>query len=109
MIVAYVPQNMKGTPTGRRLSPQEIQESIVEDLDFEPVKQVWNEYKLPNGIILKLRLELTRVSKTDKYTDDGTPIYTTQTQVIPQIKLPKELIRKIKSRESRRRPVTPVV
>lgn len=27
MIVAYVPQDMKGTPVGHRLSPQEIQES----------------------------------------------------------------------------------
>ena len=32
MIVAYVPQDMKGTPTGHRLSPQEVSESIIEDL-----------------------------------------------------------------------------
>jgi hypothetical protein len=105
MIVAYVPQNMKGTPIGRRLSPQEIEESIVEDLDFEQTKEAVNEYKLPNNIKIKLRLMLTRVAKTDKFAPDGTPIYATSTQIVPQIKFPKGFRRK----PLRRKGKTPVV
>ena len=88
-IVAYVPQKMKGTSIGRPLAPQELQDSVVEDLDFRQKKRCINEYELPKNIRIKLQLMLTRVSKTDKFAPDGSPIYTTQTQVVPQIKLPK--------------------
>jgi len=89
LTVAYVPQNMKGTPIGRPLTPQEILDSVIEDLDYEQTKEAVNEYKLSNNVTIKLRLMVTRVSKTDKFNVDGTPIYATQTQIVPQIKLPK--------------------
>lgn len=105
MIIAYVPTKMKGTPIGRHLTPEEIRDSIVEDLDFEPKKEVWNEYKLPNNINIKLKLMLTRVAKTDKFAPDGAPIYATSTQVVPRIKLPKGFRKKAK----RKPPKTPIV
>lgn len=106
MIVAYVPQNMKGTPIGRPLTPQEIEDSIVEDLDFEQTTEAVNEYRLPRSITIKLRFMLTRVAKTDKFNRDGTPIYATRTQVVPQIKLPKGFR---KRRPRQRKGKTPIV
>lgn len=106
MVVVYVPQNMKGTPIGRPLSPQEIQDSIIEDLDYEQTKETVNEYKLSNNVTVKLRFMLTRVAKTDKFNTDGAPIYATQTQIVPQIKLPKGFV---KRKRRRTRGKTPIV
>lgn len=99
MIIAYVPSKMKGTPIGRPLTPQELQDSVTDDLDFKQTREAVNEYMLPNNTIIRLRLMLTRVAKTDKFTPDGTPIYVTGTQVVPQIKFPKGF-RKRKRRSS---------
>lgn len=107
MVAVYVPQNMKGTPLGRPLTPQELEASIVEDLDFEQTKESTNEYKLPRNIKIKLRFMLTRVAKTDKFNIDGTPIYTTQTQIVPIVKLPKGFRRRRSSK--RRKGKTPII
>lgn len=105
MIAAYVPQDMKGTPSGRRLTPKEIVDAVVEDLDFEQTQVATNEYLLETGVRIKLRLMLTRVGKTDHFSPDGTPLYAVNNQVVPQIKLPK----KFQKRKSRSRKVeTPI-
>ncbi len=106
MVIAYVPLSMKGTPVGRALAPQESQDSIIEDLDFRAVREAVNECKLPNNIVIKPRLMLTRVAKTDQFTPDGTPIYTTGTQVVLQIKFPKGFTKK---RHSKKKQETPIV
>jgi hypothetical protein len=89
MVVAYVPQEMKGTPSGRPLTPQEIANAVVEDLEFEETKVTIDEYLLENGVRIKLRLMLTRVGKTDQFNVDGTPLYAVNTQIVPQIKVPQ--------------------
>jgi hypothetical protein len=88
MVVAYASQELKGTPSGRVLSPQDIQNAVVEDLDFEQTKVAVNEYLLENGVRIKLRLMLTRVGKTDQFTVDGSPLYAVNTQIVPEIKIP---------------------
>lgn len=89
MVLAYVPQDMKGTPSGRRLTPQEMNDAVVEDLEFEQTKVATNEYLLENGVRIKLRLMLTRVGKTDQFTSDGSPLYAVNNQIVPQIKVPR--------------------
>jgi len=88
MVVAYVPNQMKGTPSGRVLTPQDMANAIVEDLDFDETKIATNEYLLENGVRIKLRLMLTRVGKTDIFTPDASPLYTINHQIVPQIKVP---------------------
>jgi len=107
MVVAYVPQNMKGTPSGRILTPQEMNEAIVEDLDYEQTKTAVNEYLLENGVRIKLRLMLTRVGKTSVYNPDGTPLYAVNTQIVPEVKLPSSFPRVPASQ--RRTKGTPIV
>jgi len=104
MVVAYCPQDMKGTPSGRVLTPQDIQNSVVEDLDFEQIKTTVNEYLLQNGVRIKLRLMLTRVGKTNHFNVDGTPLYAVNNQVVPEIKVPSNL-QKAKSSGTTRTPI----
>jgi len=106
MVVVYVPQDMKGTPSGRVLTPKEISDAVVEDLDFEETKVATNEYLLENGVRIKLRLMLTRVGKTDQFSADGTPLYAVNNQIVPQIKLPSNFQ---KRRPTSRTTKTPIV
>lgn len=103
MVVAYVPQDMKGAPSGRILTPKEITDAVVEDLDFEQTQVAINEYLLENGIRIKLRLMLTRVGKTDQFAADGAPLYAVNNQIVPQIKFPP----KFRKRDIMKR--TPIV
>ena len=106
MVVAYVPQHMKGTSSGRALTPQEMANAVVEDLDFDQTRTATNEYLLENDVRIKLRMMLTRVGKTDQFTPDGSPLYMINHQIVPQIKLPKSFKRK-KSKVSKSK--TPIV
>jgi len=104
MVIAYVPQNMKRTPSGRVLTPEEIGNAVVEDLDFEETKVAVNEYLLENNVRIKLRLMLTRVGKTDQFTSDGSPLYAVNNQIVPEIKVPSSF-RKGKSARTSKTPI----
>lgn len=95
---------MKGTPSGQVLTPQDMQNSVVEDLDFEQIKTSVNEYLLENGVCIKLRLMLTRVGKTNHFNADGTPLYAVNNQIVPEIKAPSNF-QKAKSIGVTRTPV----
>lgn len=108
MFIIYVPQSMKGTPHPKPLTPQEIRDSIVEDLDIdETIQESWNRYKLPEGVTIQLKLEITNIGKTDKFATDGTPIYSVGNQIIPRFKFPKGWRRKKTRKRSKSK--TPIV
>lgn len=51
-------------------------ESIeAEDIEFEKIKEPWNEYKLEDGTVMKIKAVLTIISKTTKYDENGEPVY----------------------------------
>jgi len=56
----------------------------AEEVDFEPIKEDWNIYKLKDGRILKVKLVLVKVYKTsEKDPVTGDPIYIiTSTNVV---------------------------
>jgi len=88
--VVYAPLEKKGTPETRPLTPELLRKSIIEDVDPKPIKTSANEYSLEGGrAFIRLTLMLTRVALTDKFTDDGSPVYVISHQVVPQIRLPK--------------------
>lgn len=93
-IAAFTSSDKKGTPSTMRYSPQELQSSIVEDMDFQVENEDWNIYELEDGTRIDIKLILTRVAKTDKCDPAGSPIYLTQTQTVIKPKLSKELQKK---------------
>jgi len=66
------------------------------DVDFETVREEWNEYKLKDGTTLKVKLILAGVMRSEKqYLPNGDPVYfVTSQNVVRAINVPKELKRK---------------
>lgn len=88
-LIIYTKLSKKGTPETKKLTPEFLQESIVEDIDPKPLQTFQNEYLLKNGTTIKLNLMLTRVAKTDIFSADGCPVFMVNTQVVPSIQFPK--------------------
>ena len=61
------------------------------EMDFECEKEPWIEYKLADGSIMKLKLVLASVAKSDQFNEKGEPYYFTQTMTQQRTFVPKEL------------------
>lgn len=80
-------QDLCGEPGTRKYGRKELEKSVVEeDIDFKPIEESWNEYKLEDGRKLFFKLVLTMASRTDKFDNRGEPIYLTQSQLLTKIK-----------------------
>ena len=88
--IVTAPLHVKGSPETRELTKELLDESIIEDIDPKPLAQDGNEYTLENGTIIRLKLMLLRVARTDIFSADGTPVYVVQHQIVPQLILPKK-------------------
>ncbi|MCZ6479398.1 MAG: hypothetical protein ACE1Z6_13870 [Candidatus Methylomirabilales bacterium] len=47
----------------------------AEELDFEPLRESWNEYRLEDGTMLKIKTVVAKITRLDAYTNEGDPIY----------------------------------
>jgi hypothetical protein len=96
-VVITAPVQRKGTPETKEITPELLEESIIEDVDPKPLTQNINEYELDNGAIFRLRIMLTRVARTDIFSADGTPVYVINAQPAPQFIFPTKIKRKTPS------------
>lgn len=72
------------------ITPEDLLEGV--DLDFQVIKEEWNEYKLSDGTTLKVRLVLTGVKRLKKYSPDGNPIYViSSTNLVRAVDVPSNL------------------
>lgn len=89
------PATLKGTPSvpsPTTLDPTTMNTTYV---DFERVgSERWNVYELSDGSVLRAKLEVTGVLRTDKFGPDGEPFYIVNNQMIQRIKIPPTLIKK---------------
>ena len=46
-----------------------------EELDFEPLREQWNEYRCTDGSFVKLKIVVSKITKLDKRNQQGEPIY----------------------------------
>ncbi|MHC1611564.1 MAG: hypothetical protein ACXQTW_08265 [Candidatus Methanospirareceae archaeon] len=71
------------------------------DVDFETVKEDWNEYKLEDGTVLKFKTVVSSIIRTENYDPmTGDPIYHVRSTNILRVKVPDELKRSPASRKS---------
>ena len=82
-VVGMIPnKSLLGKPSGP-IPAEVLGQSIVdEDIQFETIKEPWNEYRLKDGTIIRVKLVLTIVSRTDKFDESGEPIYLLNMQPI---------------------------
>ncbi len=95
LVSTICPTTLRGTPTNpppTTLDPSTISTTHV---DFERVgPEKWNVYELTDGSVLRAKLEITGVLRTDKFGPDGEPLYIVNNQMIQRIKVPQNLIKK---------------
>ena len=89
------PKTLKNAPTNplpTTLDPNSVNTTHV---DFERIGiEKWNVYELSDGSVLRAKLEITGILRTDKYGPDGEPLYIVNAQLIPRIKVPESLIKR---------------
>jgi len=100
------PQNLRGNPTTKPITKQELQQTIAdEDLSWTTINEDWNTYELKNGIKIHAKAVLVKVDRTTICDNNGFPIYLIQSQVITKVNVPKELRdKKISFKPSREHP-----
>ncbi len=98
---------MKGEPSTIPLSTLDPKNIRATPLDLERVgPEQWNVYELSDGSILRIKSEITGVVKTDKFVDDGDPFYIINSQPVPRIKVPTNLLkRQVPKVETERRSI----
>jgi hypothetical protein len=73
-------------PNGREL------EAI--DVDFETVKEDWNEYTLEDGTVLKFKTVVSSIIRTEDYDPmTGDPVYHVRSTNLLRVKVPQEMKR----------------
>ena len=82
---------LRGESDTKTYTIGELRSSIVkEDLDFEVQTEIWNVYKLKNGITIKVRNSPINVSRTSKFDNRGLPIYLVDWTADVKMRLPKK-------------------
>jgi len=70
------------------------------NVDFETMKEDWNEYKLEDGTVLKFKTVVSSIIRTENYDPmSGDPVYHVRSTNILRVKVPDELKRLPASRK----------
>ncbi len=62
------------------------------DMDFKSIKEDWNEYQINDGTIVRMKVVVTNIAKvTDKYDNEGNPVYIVKSSNVLAISAPEKL------------------
>jgi hypothetical protein len=65
---------------------------IPKDVDVLEAKEVWSEYRLSDGTILRLKPIMIAVSRLEgEHTLDGDPVYNMKSTLVTDLRVPQEL------------------
>ena len=67
-----------------------------EEIEFEVLREKWNEYHLKDGTKMRMKTVVTKVVRTEEYNQDtDEPIYVVNSQNILTLTSPDNLKRKV--------------
>ncbi len=83
LMAVFAQQKTRGTPA----LPSPVPEIKIEkkDMPFNIKYEDWNEYKIEDGRILKLKPTIVEIIKTANYDQYGEPIYLVNCQILMKI------------------------
>ncbi len=95
VISTHASENLKGQPSATPVNLSDPSSyKVVASVDFDRMgPEKWNEYRLADGSILKARLEISMVARTDKYAGDGDPVYLTNAQPLLRFKIAENVLK----------------
>ena len=83
--VRNVPAKLKGPPGATAIDMNELVKSPKVELQFTPLSEDWNLYRLEDGDKIKVKLVMTTVYRAkDRWDQFGDPAYLTQSQNVIQ-------------------------
>jgi len=86
------PTELRGPPDTKRYTAEDLRQAITQkDVDYETVRESWNFYQLDNGMVLKVKLSPSVVSKTSKFEQGGMPIYLVESSLEMKIEFPDDI------------------
>lgn len=65
-----------------------------ENLDFETVKESWNQYQAEDGTLIKFKSIISLIVRLDERKSDGEPIYVVKSTNIVESDVPEHLVHK---------------
>ncbi len=106
LFTTVAPKENKGTPSDPPPTSLNPADYNVTPVDFERVgSEQWNIYELKDKTVLRIKLEVTGVVKTDKFSVDGDPFYIVSSGALTRMKVPIELLKKQTPKASPQRDV----
>src|SRR5205809_4536357 len=95
LFTTIAPKALKSVPTNpppTTLDPGSVNTTHV---DFERVGvERWNVYELSDGSVLRVKLEITGILRTDKYGPAGEPLYVVIELMFPRIQVTEIMVKR---------------
>ena len=66
--------------------------STAQDVDVLEAKEVWSEYRLSDGTVLRIKPVMITISRVEgEHTIEGDPVYNMKSTLVTDVRAPKEL------------------
>jgi len=66
--------------------------STAQDVDVLQAKEVWSEYRLADGTVLRIKPVMITISRIDgEHTIEGDPVYNMKSTLVTDVRAPQEL------------------
>jgi hypothetical protein len=87
IIATFVPKKLRGTPSTKSYSQQELQTNIeIFDMAFSTIIEDFNTYEVDSNQILSIKTTVSQISKTRLFNNIGEPIYLVVTAIVAKSK-----------------------
>ena len=66
--------------------------STAQDVDVLQAKEVWSEYRLGDGTVLRIKPVMITISRVEgEHTIEGDPVYNMKSTLVTDVRAPEEL------------------
>ena len=66
--------------------------STAQDVDVLEAKEVWSEYRLSDGTVLRIKPVMITISRMEgEHTIEGDPVYNMKSTLVTDVRAPQEL------------------
>ena len=66
--------------------------STAQDVDALEAKEVWSEYRLADGTVLRIKPVMITISRVEgEHTIEGDPVYNMKSTLVTDVRAPQEL------------------
>jgi hypothetical protein len=80
----------KGPADNKIYNPEELKSEIkFPNMRYTTIAEEWNEYRVDDGAVIRLKATVSAVAKTNRFDLNGDPIYLIDNNVMLQVRPPQ--------------------